>query len=131
MRSARSQTLAGKFKQRIEIGPHVLTGDEPADHGGEDAGPEPKELLNAALATCTSMTVKAYADHKGMKLERVDVGVEGEQAAGGWLFKRTVRLEGSLTDGERARLLEIANKCPVHKILSGKIEIRTELQPKD
>jgi putative redox protein len=130
MRSARATTLGGKFKQRIEIGPHVLTGDEAAELGGEDAGPDPKELLNAALATCTSMTVKVYADHKGMKLEKVDVRVEGEQAPDGWLFKRRVRLEGQLSDQERARLLEIANKCPVHKILSGKIEIRTELEPK-
>jgi putative redox protein len=127
MRPARSTTAQGKFRQRIEIGPHVLTGDEPVASGGEDAGPAPHELLLAALAECTSMTVKMYADRKGWPLRACDVTVEGDPRADAFVMKRTVKLEGDLTDEQRARCLEIAEKCPVHKTLSGTIRIESAL----
>jgi putative redox protein len=131
MRAVIVTTAEGKFRQTVRIGPHTLTADEPVDREGTDAGPEPHEFLLAGLATCTSMTVKLYADRKGWPLERVEVIVEGERKDDAFVFHRRVRLEGSsLTDEQRARMLEIANKCPVHKTLAGTIRIETELLPR-
>ncbi len=126
-RQARIRTATGKFQQTVEIGPHRLIGDEPVDAGGADAGPSPHEFLLAALGTCTSMTVKMYAERKGWPLERVEVQLTQDKREGVHVMQRTVRLEGALDDEQRARLLEIANKCPVHKTLTGKIEIETQL----
>lgn len=131
MRPAIVSTDAGKFRQTVRIGPHVLVADEPVDKGGDDAGPEPHEWLLAGLATCTSMTVKMYADHKGWPLERVEVTVEGAHRDGAFVMQRRLKLEGaSLTDEQRARLVEIANRCPVHKTLTGTIRIETGLMPR-
>jgi putative redox protein len=130
MRSAIASTATGKFRQDVRIGPHTLVGDEGADKGGTDAGPEPHELLLAALATCTSMTVKVYADHKGWPLRHVEVTVDGRHDAGVFHMQRRIALEGDLSDEQRARIVEIANKCPVHKTLSGTIAIETGLLPR-
>jgi putative redox protein len=131
MRAAIVTTAEGKFRQTVRVGPHTLTADESVDREGTDAGPEPHELLLAGLGACTSMTVKLYADRKAWPLERVEVTVEGEPKDGAFVFHRRVRLVGpSLSDEQRARLLDIANKCPVHKTLSGTIRIETELTPR-
>jgi putative redox protein len=124
MREVDVSTKQGKFQQTVAIGAHSFVADEPTESGGEDAGPAPHEILLAALGTCTSMTVKMYADRKGMKLDRVHVHLAMEKYPDDrTVLKRTIRLEGTLTPEERARLLEIAQKCPVHKTLSGKIEL--------
>jgi putative redox protein len=121
-------TDEGKFRQKVQIGGHVLTADEPESNGGSDAGPAPHEFLLAGLGSCTSMTVKMYADRKGWPLRAVDVTVEGNRdEASVFTFKRTISFEGDLTDDQRQRLLEIANKCPVHRTLSGTIRIETTL----
>lgn len=128
MRSARVHTAQGKFGQRVQIGGHTLTADEPAANGGSDAGPEPHEFLLAGLGACTSMTVKLYADGKGWPLRSVDVTVEGHHDdTRTFMINRTIVLEGDLTEEQRKRLLEIANKCPVHRTLSGTIRIETAL----
>ena len=128
MRSVLSATAAdGKFKQKIQIGPHTLWGDEPTELGGGDEGPGPHEYLLAALASCTSMTVKMYADRKGWPLRACVVHVEAEKQPDAFVIRRTLRLEGDLSEEERARLLEIATKCPVHKTLSGTIRIESTL----
>lgn len=121
------ETDKGAFKQKIAVGPHAFVGDEPSDHGGNDAGPMPFEYLGAALGTCTSMTVKMYSDRKGWKLTSVRVSVTQETVEGAHVFHRSIDLVGDLLEEERARLLEIANKCPVHKALSGTIRIETVL----
>jgi putative redox protein len=132
MRPAIVTTAEGKFKQRIAIGDHLLTGDESKEDGGDDAGPEPHEFLLAALGACTSMTVRLYTQRKGWPLTSVRVEVHGEPhpTEGRFVFKRTIRLEGDLDDEQRARCLDIANKCPVHRTLTGKIEIETSLEPR-
>jgi putative redox protein len=127
MRQAVSSTASGKFRQDVRIGPHALVADEAVASEGTDAGPAPHELLLAALATCTSMTVKVYADRKGWVLRRAEVTVEGAHEDGAFVMRRRVALDGDLDDEQRARLLEIAQKCPVHKTLSGTIRIATEL----
>ena len=127
MRSVTVRTSEGKFQQSIDIGPHRLTGDEPVDFGGADRGPSPYEYLLAALGTCTSMTIKMYADRKGWPLEAVNVELSAGKRDDAWAVKRSIRLEGDLTEEQRGKLLEIANKCPVHKTLTGKIEIESTL----
>jgi len=121
-------TDEGKFRQRVQIGGHVLTADEPESNGGNDAGPAPHEFLLAGLGACTSMTVKVYADRKEWPLRSVDVTVEGHHdETRVFTVKRTISFDGDLSHEQRVRLLEIANKCPVHKTLSGTIRIETTL----
>ncbi len=126
-REVRVQTAEGAFGQTVTIGPHQLKGDEPPASGGTDQGPMPYEYLGAALGCCTSMTIKVYSDRKGWKLTSVRVLVTQDVVDGAHVFRRTIELTGELSDEERARLLEIANKCPVHKTLSGTIRIESAL----
>ena len=124
MRDVDVKTKQGKFQQAIQTGPHASTGDEPVELGGDDAGPAPHELLLAALGTCTSMTVKMYADRKGWKVDLVHVHLTMVKLEGGGIsLRRTIDLRGELDDEKRARLLEIAGKCPVHKTLTGTLEL--------
>jgi putative redox protein len=118
---------SGKFRQSILVGSHVLHADEPTELGGEDSGPEPHEFLLAALGACTAMTLKMYAERKGMPLTDVRVELRGDRTADAFVIHRTVHLEGTLTDEQRANLLAIAEKCPVHKTLRGTIEIQSQL----
>jgi putative redox protein len=127
------------FEQRITAGAHRLVSDEPVTSGGGDAGPNPYDLLLAALGSCTSMTITLYARRKHWPLERVDVRltharVHAEDCAdceGGRRrlerIERRITLTGPLSDEQKARLLEIAEKCPVHRTLTGEIDIDTVL----
>jgi putative redox protein len=123
MRDAHSATAAGPYQQAITVGPHHLVGDEGADKGGQDTGPTPHELLLAALATCTSMTMKAYAQHKGLPLRQVHVTVRGRHDNGVFVIDKEIQLDGDLDEVQRARILEIGGRCPVAKTLSGQIRI--------
>jgi uncharacterized OsmC-like protein len=130
---------AAGFAQEIEAGRHRIASDEPATAGGTDSGPSPYELLLAALGSCTSMTVAMYARRKGWPLERVVVRLQharihAEDCAEcetkeGMLdrIEREVSLTGPLSAEQRERLLEIANRCPVHRTLTSEIDIRTRL----
>ncbi len=118
------ETKQGKFQQSVKAGSHTLTGDEPTEVGGDDAGPTPHDFLLTALGTCTSMTVRMYAERKGWKVDQVHVHLTLEKPeGGGTVIRRTVTLRGDLDDEKRARLLEIAAKCPVHKTLTGKLDL--------
>ena len=131
---------ADGFVQEIIAGPHHLRSDEPTAVGGTDTGPTPYDLLLGALGSCTSMTMAMYARRKKWPLERVTVRlrhsrVHAEDCAAcetqnAWLtvIDREIALEGSLDEDQRARLLAIANRCPVHLTLSARIDIRTKLQ---
>jgi putative redox protein len=127
MRAAIVRTAEGTFRQTVTIGPHTLTADEPIDKEGSDQGPEPHEFLLAGLGACTSMTLKLYADRKGWPLERCEVEVSLTQEGGVSRFERKITLHGALDEDQRKRLLDIANKCPVHKTLTGKIEIASSV----
>lgn len=136
---ARVETLADPFLNRVYAGSHQLLSDEPQAVGGEDKGPSPYEYLLAALGACTSMTLKMYASRKGWPLESVAVDLEharldgpppeGTLALGGRYERitRRLKLRGPLDADQRTRLLEIANKCPVHRTLESRPEISTEL----
>ena len=127
------------FAQRIEAGPHVFQGDEPVASGGSEAGPNPYDLLLAALGSCTSMTIGLYARRKGWPLERTRVWLahardhaqDCAECEGGKRrierIERRIELSGPLDAEQRARLLAIAEKCPVHQTLTAHIEIQTRL----
>ena len=130
---------AGGFAQVIAVGGHALTADEPVEAGGTDTGPGPYDLLLAALGSCTSMTVAAYARRKNWPLETVRVRLrhsrvhaadcESCETKVGWLdrIERDVELVGTLDEAQRARLVEIAGKCPIHRTLTSEVDIRTRL----
>lgn len=127
------------FRQHVEMGPHTLVGDEPVSVGGDDSGPTPYDLLLAALGTCTSMTVRMYADRKGWPLEGVEVRMthdkihardceDCERETGKVdVIDRTLTVKGDLDESQRARLLAIADRCPVHRTLHGEVKIRSHL----
>ena len=127
------------FTQLMRAGKHHLVADEPIDVGGGDAGPNPYDYLLMALGSCTSMTLRLYADRKGWPLEGVVVSLRHERMhvrdcvdceTGVTSMERinlNVVLHGALDDAQRARLLEIANNCPVHRTLTGKMQIVTSL----
>lgn len=127
MREVQVRTGSGKFGQKILVGPHQLNADEPGDAEGDDTGPVPHELLLAALGACTSMTVKMYADRKTWPLTGVDVRLNGRSGDSGFVIERTLSLSGDLSAEQKARLVEIAEKCPVAKTLRGTIHISTVL----
>ena len=134
-----SETRTGHLIQRVRAGRHVLIADEPTDAGGDDAGPGPYDYLLAALGACTSMTMRLYAERKGIAAQRIAVllshrrvhaedcaDCETKQGNIGEIT-REIAIEGDLPEAERARLLAIADRCPVHTTLTHEIKVRTRL----
>lgn len=137
-----AETTQGPFLNHVVTGRHRFLADEPESIGGFDAGPGPYDLLAAALGACTSMTLRMYADRKGMPLDHVSVevshdnvhvtdasGAEGSAATSGRIdrFTRVLHVAGDLDGDERASLLRIADRCPVHRTLEQSSQIVTEL----
>lgn len=129
------ESAGGTYAQLVKSRVHEWAAGEPVDLGGTDNGPTPYELLLSALGACTSITLEMYAVRKGWPLEKVHVTLEHnkEERAGENdgkpvdMIDRVVRLEGPLDDEQRAKLIEIAEKCPVHRTLTNRIEISTML----
>jgi uncharacterized OsmC-like protein/alpha-beta hydrolase superfamily lysophospholipase len=131
------ETRASKFQQRVSIGPHRLLADEPVAAGGEDTGPGPYDFVLAGLGACTSMTMRLYADRKSLPLERVTVTLKHSkiyaedcaecETKAGMLdqIDRVIAMEGTLDAEQRGKLMEIADKCPVHRTLTSEIHIVT------
>lgn len=134
-----AETLTGRYMQSGKAGRHVLTLDEPAAAGGNDAGPGPYDLLLLSLGACTSMTIRMYAELKKLPLKQVRVRLvhrkihaqdckdcatkEGKVDE----IVREIQLEGDLTDAQRERMLEIARRCPVAQTLQSEIKVRSRL----
>jgi len=135
------ETGHGVFQQEIISGRHHLIADEPKDAGGLGSGPGPYDLLLAALGACTSMTLRLYADRKKIPLTRTQVRLRHHriyakdcaecETKEGMLDRidRVITLEDDLTAEQRARLMEIADKCPVHHTLTSEVSIRTVEEP--
>jgi uncharacterized OsmC-like protein/pimeloyl-ACP methyl ester carboxylesterase len=127
----------GTFTEDIFAGRHRLRADEPESAGGNDTGPSPYDLLLASLGACTAMTLRLYADRKSLPLERVSVDLTHDkihaadcaecETKDGHIdrIERLITLEGDLDDAQRAKLLEIADKCPVHRTLQSEVSIAT------
>ncbi len=134
-----SETRQGKFSQIVQSGQHTLLADEPIDFGGDDTGLGPYDLLLAGLGACTSMTLRLYAEKKQLPLDRVTVTLAHSkihatdcgdcETTSGKIDEiiRTIKLEGSLDQEQRQKLLEIANKCPVHRTLHSEVIVPTTL----
>ena len=127
MRKVVSQFGQGPLQQKLTAGDLHFLADAEISKGGSGTGPSPHEYLGAALAACTSMTLKMYAGRKEMKLENAIVTVDIERVNEVETFSREIQLQGNLSAEEKERLLEIANKCPIHKALAGQIQIKTQL----
>ncbi|NPV24870.1 bifunctional alpha/beta hydrolase/OsmC family protein [Bradyrhizobium aeschynomenes] len=131
------ETRSSKLQQSIALGPHRLTADEPLSVGGQDTGPGPYDLLLAALGACTSMTMRLYADRKALPLDRLTVTlrhskIHAEDCAEcetkvGLIdqLEREIHMDGALDQEQRKKLMEIADKCPVHRTLTSEIRIVT------
>jgi putative redox protein len=113
----------GSFRHTIHVRDHQLTVDEPLTAGGQDAGPDPQELLAVSLASCTAITMEMYAARKGWDIGRVEVGVEYSPAERGCptKFDLVMRLPADVPEEQVERLRSIAAKCPVHRALDGEV----------
>ncbi len=135
------ETRRGTFQQEVIVGPHRFLADEPESVGGMDSGPGPYDLLLAGLGACTSMTLRLYADRKQLPLKQTVVRLRHNkihaadcadcETKDGMVdrIERAIALDGDLDAEQRARLMEIADKCPVHRTLKSEIDIRTVEEP--
>ena len=122
-----TQFGAAPLQQKISAGEHQFVADVSTKLGGANSGPSPHELLAAALGSCTGITLKMYAQRKEWPLSNAIITVDINRTNQIEHFERTIELIGNLDAEQRARLLEIANKCPVHLALAGQIQIYTQL----
>ena len=124
-----SETGLGRLQMAVRSGSYAFLADEPRAVGGLGSGPDPYGMLAAALGTCTAMTLRLYAERQGWPLERVQVRIQHHRASleARDLFEREIYLEGPLDQAQRARLVEIAERCPVHKTLDRGADVRTTL----
>ncbi|MEL6567740.1 MAG: bifunctional alpha/beta hydrolase/OsmC family protein [Pseudomonadota bacterium] len=133
-----TETGKGLYQVAIQAGAHAFFADEPKSIGGDDSGPDPYQLLSAGLGACTAITLRMYANRKGWALEKVSLNVSHEKGHAEDcerceegrkvdIFERHLLLEGDLDEAQRSRLLEIADKCPVHKTLMEPVMVRTRL----
>ena len=120
----------GKFEHEIRIREHRVTADEPEEIGGKDLGPSPEELLAAALASCTAITMQMYGERKGWDLTGCEVDCDYQPAERGrpTCFELVLRLPESLSDEQVERLTVIAAKCPIHRTLEGEVAFEERVQ---
>jgi putative redox protein len=128
-----AETGTGAFTQSVRTGRHLLTADEPEKIGGNDRGPGPHAYLLSGLGACTSMTLRMYARRKEWDIGRISVAlaiapIDRDNPKAGKRITRRIAVAGPLDPEQRSKLLEIAEKCPVHRTLSNPLEIATELQ---
>ena len=126
--TARIGSTYAPYATQLVVGTHHAVADEPVDLGGGDTGPAPDEMLLSALGACTAITLRMYAERKQWPIEGVEVELAYEERGKEkTVIRRTVHLRGPLDESQRERLLQIANACPVHRILTGAVEVPTAL----
>src|ERR1700756_4718365 len=130
MKATAHRTARNAFTHRIDVRQHQLTADEPSEHGGDDEGPCPQELLAASLASCTAITMEMYAKRKGWDIGPVEVQVEYTPAERGCptRFKLGMRFSNEISEEQLERLRVIAAKCPVHRTLDGEVMFEDEVE---
>ncbi|HYG20091.1 MAG TPA: OsmC family protein [Ohtaekwangia sp.] len=125
--SVTAQIGRDKYSTELTTSRHQLFADEPEDKGGSNVGPAPGEFLRLSLASCTAITLRMYADRKEWDVEKIVVQVSSKAGENQTTFTRQVDITGNINDAQRKRLLEIANACPIHKVLTMPIIIDTDL----
>ena len=123
MRATARRISTAAFTHQVDIRQHQLIADEPTEHGGDDEGPSPQELLAASLASCTAVTMEMYAKRKGWELGPIEVECEYATAERGspTSFSLVLRLPNGCSDDQVQRLGLIAGRCPVHRTLEGEV----------
>jgi len=126
-----SERPGGKYTNDVRSSRHQLLADEPIEYGSADLGPAPFEFLCIGLGACTSMTLRSYADRKGWEVGKISVDVtHAKEIHGDGLkrdvFTRVISIEGELDEKQHARMIEIANKCPVHRTLEAGSDVITK-----
>ena len=128
-----SENGLGRYQQAVQASQHALIADEPVSVGGADAGPAPFDFIMSGLGACTSMTLRMYAERKELPLRQVTVELSHHKVEVDGVkrdcIQRSITLDGDLTAEQRQRLLEIANKCPVHRALSQSFLLDCSLTP--
>ena len=123
-----TETRTGRYANEVRAGRHHLPASEPAEMGGDDSGPAPFDYLLASLGACTSITLRMYAERKQIVVERIGVALRMQKSDEATEMTREITLEGDLSQEDRERLLAIAERCPVHRTLTGEIRIRSALR---
>ena len=133
MRISVTRDRTGKMRHVVQVRQHAFAVDEGPANGGEDSGPTPHDLYDAALAACKALTVLWYANRKQLLVEDIQVTVDrddAEERNGTYRLLATLTVTGALTEPQRQELLDVAGKCPVHKLMTQvTTEVRTELAP--
>lgn len=118
----------GRMRHQVRIGDHTLVVDEPPQHGGEASGPTPHDLYDAALAACKALTMVWYAEREGIALQDVEVHIErdaSQERQGSYRLRASIAVGGELGEAQRAQLLAVASRSPVHKLMS---RVTTEIE---
>ena len=115
------------YKTELNARTHKLIGDEPIDVGGKDLGPRPGDFLRMSLASCTAITLRMYSNRKNMDVKQIEVTVSNSPTTDKTVYQTEIKITGNISDADRERLIQIAKKCPVHKILTNPIQIEHTL----
>lgn len=115
------------YKTELKARTHTVIGDEPPDVGGTDLGPRPGDFIRMGLASCTAITLRMYANRKKMDVQKIQVTVSNGPTTDKTILQTDVQITGNISEEDRARLMQIAKKCPVHKILTTPIQIEHTL----
>ena len=128
-----TRELSARMRHTVKIGAHHFAVDEPVANGGEDTGPTPHDLYDSALGACKALTTLWYAKRKNIPVEGIEVRIErddSEERKGTYRLRAVMSLTGDLSDAQRAELLAVAAKCPVHRLMTQvTTEVQTELGP--
>ena len=115
------------YRTELKTTPHTVTSDEPIGLGGKDLGPSPGDLLRMSLASCTAITLRMYANRKGWDVKSIEVTVGTEKIQRKTIFSVSIGIDGAIDPSQRQRMLQIGKLCPIHKILTGEIDVSVDL----
>ena len=126
--SVQTQIGTSHYDTIVKIDDHTFISDEPITSGGMNAGPQPQGLLLASLGTCTAITLRMYIDRKMWAVDNITINLQLFKVDGNTLIEQQLIFDGDLSDDQKKRMLQIADACPIHKMLTGKISIESALE---